>query len=563
MILIAHMRRAVLAASGLVLLLPLIASPRQNPKPPMQENSQSGQKFKIAGTIVNAVTGAPLSHARVSIADTKNPGKLTSMITSENGHFEFLQLNSGKYFLSGTRRGYLAQTYEQHEQYSTAIVTGPNFATENLQFRIMPMALISGHVLDEVGDPVRGARTILYVEDHAGGITRINRSGVSTTDDQGFFDFNMIAPGNYFLSATAKPWYAVHPLAIPDATGNHAAQVSPSLDVAYPTTYFNGATEADRATPIEVKGGDRLQIDVHLTPAPALHLLFRVSENRANQPNLPLPPIFHKRVFDTIQIVQTEGLRAVGPGVYELSGIPPGRYTVTNYNFTSGQLEQSTDLDLLHDGQELNDSHREPLGSLNLIFKLPGQEPFPKQYVVALQDSRQRLVARKQGDPSGQNTLEYLPPGKYTLRFVTQTKPYYVARISSQAGDSLGHYVSVMPGAALELTASLSVGVVGIEGVVHKNGKSVSGVMVALVPKDPEAHIELFRRDQSDFDGTFLLQGVIPGSYNIVAVEDAWGLDWLQPSVLARYVQHGQELTIGELMRGNVHLPEPVEVQPH
>ena len=39
--------------------------------------------------------------------------------------------------------------------------------------------------------------------------------------------------------------------------------------------------------------------------------------------------------------------------------------------------------------------------------------------------------------------------------------------------------------------------------------------------------------------------------------------EWLQPSVLARYVQHGQNLTVGELMRGTVSLPNPVEVQPH
>ena len=87
--------------------------------------------------------------------------------------------------------------------------------------------------------------------------------------------------------------------------------------------------------------------------------------------------------------------------------------------------------------------------------------------------------------------------------------------------------------------------------------------MVALVPNDPVAHIELFRRDQSDSDGTFALRGVIPGSYTIVAVEDAWGLEWLHPNVLARYVQHGQNLTISELMRGTVELLDPVEVQPH
>jgi hypothetical protein len=36
----------------------------------------------------------------------------------------------------------------------------------------------------------------------------------------------------------------------------------------------------------------------------------------------------------------------------------------------------------------------------------------------------------------------------------------------------------------------------------------------------------------------------------------------MQPGVLGRYVQHGQNLTIGELMKDSVHLPDPVEVQP-
>ena len=89
----------------------------------------------------------------------------------------------------------------------------------------------------------------------------------------------------------------------------------------------------------------------------------------------------------------------------------------------------------------------------------------------------------------------------------------------------------------------------------------MAGVMVILVPKDPELHREMFRRDQSDLDGSFVLRGVIPGAYTIVAVEDAWGFPWLQPSVLSRYVQHGQNVTIGESMQGSMRLPDPVEVQ--
>ena len=139
---------------------------------------------------------------------------------------------------------------------------------------------------------------------------------------------------------------------------------------------------------------------------------------------------------------------------------------------------------------------------------------------------------------------------------------YSVARTIFGAGEVTGHEVNIASGARLEVTAELAVGEVGIEGVVEKNGEPMPGVMVALVPNDPEAHVELFRRDQSDFDGTFFLRGVIPGTYTIVAVEDAWGFEWLKAGVLARYVQYGKNVIIGELMRGTVHLPDAVEVQP-
>jgi len=82
------------------------------------------------------------------------------------------------------------------------------------------------------------------------------------------------------------------------------------------------------------------------------------------------------------------------------------------------------------------------------------------------------------------------------------------------------------------------------------------------VPKDPESHSERFRRDQSDMDGSFTLGGILPGSYTLIAVEEAWDFPWMQKGALERYLQHGQNLTIGELMNGAVHLPDPVEVQP-
>ncbi len=563
MTLLARTFGLILAVSGFALLQPGLAGAAQNTKLALQESSKGGQALKIAGTVVSSTNGAPLSQARISIAEVRGRELVASMITSEDGHFEFSQLKAGKYSLQGAKRGFLSAAYDQHEQFSTAIVTGPDFPTEHLVLRLTPMALITGHVLDEFGDPVRSAHVLLYFEAHGEGMSRITRFSSSSSDDRGFYDFSLLRPGKYYVSVTAKPWYAMHPASASNAAANPAQHISPSLDVAYPTTFYNGATESDRATPIEVKGGDQLQIDMHLNPVPALHLIFRMPQEGTDRPNNFSMPMLRRHVFDSAEFVQTEGMHQVAPGVYELTGLSPGRYTAIMKNSNSGQLEQSTDLDLVHDGQELNASHGEPLGTLKLIFKMPGKETLPKQYGVGLMDSRRRFAAFKQGDPSGQVSFEDLPPGRYAILVFSGPKPYSVVRTSSQAGEFPGHDINVTLGAALELTASLAVGIVSIEGAVQKKDKPMAGVMVALVPKDAEAHIELFRRDQSDFDGTFVLRGVIPGSYTIVAVEDAWGFDWQQPGVLARYIQHGQNLIIGERMHGTVHLPDPVEVQPH
>lgn len=553
--------RIALALLGLALSQPGCAGARQNPAG--QEGTPSGQTFQIAGTVVSATTGAALSQARIFLSEVTDRGKTVSMITSEDGHFEFKQLRAGKYSLEGAKRGFIASAYNQHEQYSSAIVTGPGYSTEHLVLRLTPMALIAGHVIDEYGDPVRDAQVALYFESHSAGMSRIIRIRGANSDDLGFYDFSLLRPGKYYISVTAKPWYAIHPVTASGPGNSPAGPISPALDVTYPTTYYDGATEADSAASIEVKGGERQQIDLHLNPVPALHLIFRMPENRPGQPNNFSMPELQKQVFDSLDFVQSDGMRPVAPGVFEITGIAPGRYTVRLKNSDSGQLEQSAGVDLTRDGQNLNDTGGEPLGRFKLLLKVAGPEPLPKEYGVALQNSRRRIVAYKRGDASGQLLFEDLAPGRYAILIGAQARPYSVMKTSSEEGDSAGHEVNIIAGATVELTATIAAGMVNIEGVVHKKDKPAAGVMVALVPKDPVTHVEMFRRDQSDSDGTFALNGVIPGSYTIVAVEDAWGLEWLQPSVLERYVQHGKNVTVDEMMHGSFHLPDPVEVQPH
>lgn len=552
-----------MSSCGLWLMMSINATGAQNATSPSQNDSGQTQGFKIAGTVVNAVTGAPLERVRVSIANTRARAQRVETLTATGGHFEFTGVPPGKYSLQGARRGYLTSSYEQHEQYSTAIVTGPEFATDTLVLRLMPMAVITGHVLDESGEPVRHAQVQLFLQDHSGGMTRITRvTGGSSTDDRGYFDFAVLRPGRYFVSVSATPWYAVHP-ATRQEGGESGRGALAALDVAYPTTYYGGGTESDGAAPIDLKGGEKQDVEIRLRPVPALHLTVRVPteppSETPNQPNVFRFPVLQKRVFDSVERVNVGQIQTPSPGVLEVTGVAAGRYDVSIRSTNPEEAQRFSEIDLEHDGQDLNVVQGETLAKLTV--KLNSEETLPRQYAVGLRDERQRIVAFAQGDANKQVSFPAVKPGKYAIVVLAPGKNYAVTRTISGAEARSGHGVNLASGTSMEVTAQLVEGVVVIDGVVEKSRKAMAGVMVVLVPNEPESHLELFRRDQSDFDGTFSLRGVVPGTYTIVAVQDAWGFEWLKAGALAKYVQYGQSVIIGEKMRGMVHLPEAVEVQ--
>src|SRR5882724_5073989 len=167
--------------------------------------------FRVAGTILSAAEGHPLARARVSLQEIKNPQNQIFMITKDDGRFEFANLHAGKYSLAGAKRGYITATYDEHEQFSTAIVTGAGTDTENLTLHLVPTAALTGHVFDESGEPVRAATVTLWRDDHSTGVGRTVRARADMTDVQGAFEFAPLNAATYFVSAVATPWYAVHP----------------------------------------------------------------------------------------------------------------------------------------------------------------------------------------------------------------------------------------------------------------------------------------------------------------------------------------------------------------
>jgi len=563
MILQIHFRSvaAMLCVSAFFVMLPSSFVGAQAPSVPPK--AATAGSYTISGTVVSAATGTPIAQARVTLIDTDNSRNAASLLTHEDGRFAFHQLAAGKYSLEGSRRGYLTSAYLQHEQFWSAIVTGEEFETQDLVLRLMPAAVLSGRVLDERGESVRGAQVKLYMEEHTNGMSRVMPAGDTQTNDLGVFEFLSLSPGKYFAAVSATPWYAVHP---PSASGATATPTVPlpavdkTLDVAYPTTYYGGTTASDEASPILIKGGDREEIEINLAPVESLRLLFHVPEEGLQQGFQV--PILEKHVFDSVDYIPIEGVNPVSPGVMEMTGVPAGKYIV-RIPAAQGQATKFTEADVRSDGQELETNKAESAASMRLVVHLPNGEPIPKQLVLGLQDERQQIAAINPVNADGQVAFDELTAGSYKIVATrTPEKAYTVGRILTENRQPVGPFVNVTEGAELNLTVTLVEGVASLEGLVKRGDKPASGVMVVLIPANPELQQDLFRRDQTNSDGSFSLPDIIPGSYTVAAIEDAWDFDWSQPSALARYAQNGQPVSITAGRPGTIRLHDPIQVQP-
>ena len=519
--------------------------------------STSSGSYTIAGTVVNKLDGGPLARARIIVSNVNDPKIVYSMVTSEDGKFAFKDLPAGKYSLEGAKRRFIPSAYDQHQQFSTAIVTGAGIDTENLMLRLPPVAFITGKILDEVGDPVRNAIVTLYRYDHWQGMAQARRVRTAQTDDQGSYELGPLMPGTFFLSATATPWYAVHPPSWqPEGPPKTASSVDRSLDVAYPLTYYADVTDSDSATPIPVRGGDRIQIDIHLNPVPALHLLVHVPD--AGKGAYYIEQL-QQSTFEGFTPVQTMSSTMVSSGVVEISGVPPGRYRIRMGG--GGPATQMNEIDLTTDGQEIDSSKGEALSKVAVSARVLGEARPPMGVVVGLRSGRSAGVGGEMLDLKGKAELQQVAPGRYELTAWASNKTYWIDRISAQGASVSGRTLTVTPGASASVQLTLVAASAEVHGAVKRQGKPVAGAMVVLVPKNRELNRDLFRRDQSDLDGTFTLHQVVPGSYTLLAIEDGWDLDWSEPGVIAAYLTRGQPVEIGSRAGRVVDISTPVEAQ--
>jgi len=205
-------------------------------------------------------------------------------------------------------------------------------------------------------------------------------------------------------------------------------------------------------------------------------------------------------------------------------------------------------------------SSTETLAEVSGKVAMESGGPLPRGLNLLLtpQQGSETVHARTERD--GSFEVQGVRPGAYQLVANTPETAVTVTGIKATGAVVDGHLLKIA-NAPVTITATLVEGAATVTGFVHQNGKPAPGMMVVLVPANAENYRDLFRRDQSDSDGSFTLKNVLPGFYTAVAIEDGWGLDWARPEVIGHYLPRGLKVTVSAHDK-DVRLNGKLEAQP-
>jgi Carboxypeptidase regulatory-like domain len=547
-----------------VLFLFGLCQEAQTPPRAASQAPDAQSTFRISGRVVDALNGQPLAGASVTMNPSESPGAPAALdssrvkFTDSEGRFAFAGVAPGKYSLSGHRRGYFPQMYQQHENFTTAIAVGPDLESENLIFALRPSASISGDVRDEFDDPIRHAQVMLFRENLTGGRRRTSSIRQAGTDDQGHYHFGHLPPGTYFVSVSAQPWYAQRTTRLRTKQESQDVELSAlhssgegdqALDVVYQSLFFPDSNDLAGAAPLALHAGDMAVADFRLRPIPALHILVRTP---AIDPNQGINIQVTQSLAEGREIHLPVAVTQVRPGLVEISGVPPGRLSLALMAPNGNATTRRTQSVQVSNDAEIDTTQSAPSAVVSGILKMEDASPVPQPARVLLRNFATGQAFATDVSSAGEFSFKNNPSeiGNYEL-LIVEPQGLFIRNLSSTGAKTSGRSFQITSAQDLTITINASKGTGHITGTALKNDKPASGVMIVLAPLDLRSNPALFRRDQSDSDGTFSLNAIAPGRYTLMAIEDGWNLEWGNPDVLKKFLPGGESLEIAPHQRSD------------
>jgi hypothetical protein len=535
------------------------------PTSPSQTDAPTeAQKQSIQGKVVEAKSGQPIRKVNVEVVGVSGQSVGRYLATTiEDGTFAIENLKPGRYTVTLERTGF-AQTATSRGQATLTLQPGQSLS--GLVFKMQAAGVIAGKIVDIDGDPMAGVSVSAAMTGIVARGAERDRGGYAATNDLGEYRIGNLGSGKYLISAT--PLQRA-PVVHVEEKGKAKVQLT------YAATYYPGTVDKSRAIAVEVRAGSEAAANFGVL----MTHLYRVSGTVAGVPSGAMV-----RVFLTSKSggADMDGLGELSEGNrFEYQNVLPGTYLATLFVFKGMLSGGQPDMQMLRlkpsievdkndvEGVQLQ---VEPGGQIRGMFRLDTGEKFDwTQLRVSLlpieEDASEmfsgmavaatpysQATASPMLNSDGTFEIKNVPGGNYQLVVGAnsdQMRDYYTKSVILSGRDVADSGFWLNGDVYLDVVVSAKGAT--IEGkVVDSKGQPVPYVTVAVVPNlEHRARPDSYQREGTDEHGHFIVRGLNPGNYAVLAFEELQE-DIRRPEFLKTYSGKGEKVEMEEGTRKSV-----------
>jgi carboxypeptidase family protein len=501
---------------------------------------------QIRGRVFDAETAKPMRSAQVRIYSADSRENRVST-TDEQGRYAFTELPAGRYNVFASKGGYVGVAYGQTRPFESGrpLDVRDTQTLEKVDFSLPRGGVITGHILDEYGDPAPNVQVTAMRYSFIQGQKRLTAYGhVDTTDDLGEFRLYGLTPGPYYVSATPRPTPGLAPNS-EDREG-------------YAATYYPGSTNPSEAQRVTVGAGQaRADMNFALVPTRTVSISGTAVDSKG-RPMMGGVTAFQNDVtfFSPVN----------GPlrpdGSFTIAGLSPGGYQLRAQGATTSDgLREVATAQVTIGGDDIADlrlvGDAPVTASGRIMFDPPGTSSIlPSAFRVAVMAIPTSVVyisfgmappAPVQDDwtfaakatPGRNRLFVSTPPG-------WSTKAVRVNGIDvTDTGIDIKRNQDVS-GIEIELTnhpASVS------GTVTNSHGEAAKDYTVVVFARDEQRWMPATRyimASRPDQEGRFKISAAPPGDYLAIAFEYVESGQWTDPEFLKQIRDRATAFTLGD-----------------
>jgi hypothetical protein len=521
------------------------------PAPAAEESPAS-----IDGSVMSRTTGQPLRRAQVLLKLVEGTSAMVQT-TDESGKFAFPKVAPGRYSLSVQRDGYLPLQAGSIGSYKMPpfFTVRPSDTIHSFDFRMVPWGVIGGKVKFDDAEPAVNVAIQLYREYYLKGRHGWAVAATTRTNDRGEYRVHGLEPGSYYIAALYQP-----PSRPPNSEEQRRTGASgkPVSELSYAVTFYPEVQKLADAVAVHISPGQEVVgMDIFLTLVHTVRIHGRVTSALSGQV-VPGPSIALRwnDADNTGSVSAPVDVSYDAHNNFEIKGVTPGPYLMVVAGGDEGKaLSGRTAVNVGDsDIEELEiviGPERKWKGNIvvegeessELTTALPG-------LAVAFEPRRgTTFPSRAQVSRTRDFSVPFLPQEIYDLEVVNAPEDVYLKSVLVGNSERLLLGLEAEPGAdpppAMVVLSTKGAQVFG-KAVTTDSMIVASGASVLLIPDPPNGRSQAYRFAYADEYGNFLVRGVPPGSYVVVAWLDQPPCEVYNPDDLAACKAGGVAITVAE-----------------